>query len=219
MSDLTFSISTASDLTGIPRKAVTEIVASLPEDASVEQLVAAFVTAVRTETASVSRPDAAPKADGLYSQLALADLFGTYSQVVKKALKGITPAVNKPKLKQYRLTQKNKAGKTVKELLEALQDSKLSDVKTRSALAEAELREIKVQTARRELVPYAEVRDELQRLVHHLYQLLAVKQPRDLAGRLIMCKSSRDAAALLKRETSKAFDDLRNNYKRLFRSA
>jgi len=218
MTNPVFSISKAAELTGIPRKAITEILTGLPEDPSVEQIVAAFVSAVRSETARAIQPDQ-PKADGLFSILALAEMTGTYSQVVKKVLKGITPAVNKPKLKQYRLTQKNAQGKTVKELLESIQDPTLSDVKTRGALAEAELKEIKVQQARRELVPYNEVRDHLQLVIHHLHQLLVVKQPRELAGRLNMCKTSREVASLLKRETSKAFNDLRDNYKSIFRSA
>ena len=220
MTELDFSFSKASELTGISQPPIADIVAGLPDDTSVEELVAAFVAIVRAEKASAIQPDVTLKPGGLFSILELAKMAGTYPEAVKKVLKGIKPVVSKTKLKQYRLTQKNAAGKTVQELIDSIQeDPKLSDVKTRAAMADAELREIKVLKARRELIPYAEVRDELQRVFHHLYQLLVVKQPRDLADRIVMCKNSREATALLKRESSKAFDDLRTNYKRLFGSS
>lgn len=162
-----------------------------------------------------SRQSKQPKGE-LFSTSALAEMIGSYTAVVKKALKGVEPVVNLPKLKQYRLTDKNKGGKTVKELLEEIEDPKLNEAKTRSAMADAELREIKVQTARRDLVNYAEVRDELQRVFQHLYQRLAVQQPRDIAAKLKKCKTMAEVSSTLKRETRDVFDALRSDYKGLF---
>jgi predicted component of type VI protein secretion system len=195
---LEFSISKAASLTGLPRATVSEIVSPLA-DPSVEEVVAAFVAHMRQQSAS----DQQPTPDGLYSQLALAEMTGTYPLAVKKALRGITPAVNKRHLKQYRLDQKNAAGKTVKQLIESIRDVKTSDSKTRAELADAELKEIKVQKARRELVPYAEVVDGLQRVIHLLYQRTAVNRE--------LCKSCRGLV-------SKVFNDVRNNSKNILRS-
>lgn len=203
MSDL-FSISKASELTGIPPAAIKDIFAGLPDDPTIEETIAAFVTAVRAEK-KPGPPDVSPKRGGLFSILELAKMAGTYPEAVKKVLKGIRPVVNKPKLKQYRLTQKNSAGKTVEEMVASIQeDPTLSNVKTRAAMADAELREIKVLKARRELVPYAEVLDKLQLVFHDMFQRLA--------GNRDMCKPCRAIA-------EKAFGDLRNNYKRLFGSS
>jgi hypothetical protein len=196
---LEFSISKAASLTGLPRATVSEIVSPLA-DPSVEEVVAAFVAHMRKQSASDTRQ---PAPDGLYSQLALAEMTGTYPLAVKKALKGITPAVNKRHLKQYRLEQKNAAGKTVRQLIESIRDVKTSDSKTRAELADAELKEIKVQKARRELVPYAEVVDGLQRVIHLLYQRTAVNRE--------LCKSCRGLV-------SKVFNDVRNNSKNILRS-
>ncbi len=191
---LDFSISKAASLTGLPRATVSEIVSPLA-DPSVEEVVAAFVAHMRQQSASDVHQQ---PLDGLYSQLALAEMTGTYPLAVKKALKGITPAVNKRHLKQYRLEQKNPAGKTVKQLIESIRDVKTSDSKTRADLADAEFKEIKVQKARRELVPYAEVLDGLQRVIHLLYQRTAVNRE--------LCKSCRGVV-------SKVFNDIRNNSK------
>lgn len=196
---LEFSISKAASLTGLPRATVSEIVTPLA-DPSVEEVVAAFVAHMRQQSGSDNQQ---PAPDGLYSQLALAEMTGTYPLAVKKALKGITPAVNKRHLKQYRLEQKNAAGKTVKQLIESIRDTKTSDSKTRAELADAELKEIKVQKARRELVPYAEVVDGLQRVIHLLYQRTAVNRE--------LCKSCRGLV-------SKVFNDVRNNSKNILRS-
>ncbi len=203
MSDLTFSISKASDLTGIPPHAITDILAGLPDDPPLEDLVAAFVTAARSEKAPPTPPEIPPKTTGLYSQLELAKMAGTYTEAVKKVLKGIRPVVNKAKLKQYRLTQKNSAGKTVKELLDSLQASKTSDAKTRSEAADAEWKEMRNQKARRELVPYSEVVDGLQRVIHLLFQRTAVNRE--------ICKPCRGIV-------TKAFNDVRNNSKSILRS-
>lgn len=196
--NLEFSISKAASLTGLPRATVSEIVSPLA-DPSVEEVVAAFVAHMRQQSAS----DQQPAPDGLYSQLALAEMTGTYPLAVKKALRGITPAVNKRHLKQYRLDQKDATGKTVKQLIESIRDVKTSDSKTRAELADAELKEIKVQKARRELVPYAEVVDGIQRVIHLLYQRTAVNRE--------LCKSCRGLV-------SKVFNDVRNNSKNILRS-
>lgn len=196
---LEFSISKAASLTGLPRATVSEIVSPLA-DPSVEEVVAAFVAHMRKQSASDVQQ---PTPDGLYSQLALAEMTGTYPLAVKKALRGITPAVNKRHLKQYRLEQKSAAGKTVKQLIESIRDVKTSDSKTRGELADAELKEIKVQKARRELVPYAEVVDGIQRVIHLLYQRTAVNRE--------LCKPCRGVV-------SKVFNDVRNNSKNILRS-
>ena len=196
---LEFSISRAASLTGLPRATVSEIVSPLA-DPSVEEVVAAFVAHMRQQSVSDNQQ---PAPDGLYSQLALAEMTGTYPLAVKKALRGITPAVNKRHLKQYRLDQKNAAGKTVKQLIESIRDVKTSDSKTRAELADAELKEIKVQKARRELVPYAEVVDGIQRVIHLLYQRTAVNRE--------LCKSCRGLV-------SKVFNDVQNNSKSILRS-
>lgn len=199
-----FSISKASKLTGISAAAIEDIFAGLPDDPTAEEIVAAFVAAARAEKTPQLPPIVAPKAGGFFSLLELAKMAGTYPEAVKKVLKGITPVVNKPKLKQYRLAQKNSARKTVKELIESIQeDSHLSDVKTRSALADAEFKEMKVQKARRELVPYSEVVDGLQRVIHLLFQRTAVNRE--------ICKSCRGIIA-------KTFNDIRNNSKSILRS-
>jgi len=199
-----FSISKASKLTGISAAAIQDIFASLPDDPTAEEIVAAFVAAARAEKAPQLPPVVPPKTSGLFSQLELAKMTGTYPEAVKKVLKGITPVVNKRNLKQYRLTQKNSAGKTVKELIESIQeDSHLSDVKTRSAIADAEFKEMKVQKARRELVPYGEVVDSLQRVIHLLFQRTAVNRQ--------ICKPCRGVIA-------KVFNDVRNNSKSILRS-
>jgi hypothetical protein len=193
------SISKVASLTGLPRATVSEIVSPLA-DPSVEEVVAAFVSHMRQQSASDAHQ---PRPDGLYSQLALAEMTGTYPLAVKKALKGITPAVNKRHLKQYRLEQKNPAGKTVKQLIESIQYAKTADSKTRGEMLDNEIKETKLQKMRRELVPYAEVLDGLQRVIHLLYQRTAVNRE--------LCKSCRGVV-------SKVFNDVRNNSKNVLRS-
>jgi len=197
--NLEFSISKAASLTGLPRATVSEIVSPLA-DPSVEEVVAAFVSHMRQQSASDIHPQ---PPDGLYSQLALAEMTGTYPLAVKKVLKGITPAVNKRHLKQYRLNQKNPAGKTVKQLIESLRDAKATDSKTRGEMLDNELKETKLQKLRRELVPYSEVVDGLQRVIHLLYQRTAVNRE--------LCKPCRGLV-------SKVFNDVRNNSKNILQS-
>lgn len=171
------------------------------------------------EKAPMETQSAQPGGEGLFSISSLAELFETDRATVRKYLKGVAPAVSLPKLKQYRLTDKNEDGKTVKELLEQVEDPKLAEAKTRSAIADAELRELKVLERKKDLVNYAEVRSELQRVIHHLYQRLAVQQPRDLGPKLRKCKTAGEITAKLRAATAKEFNDLRDNYKRIFGSA
>jgi hypothetical protein len=128
MSVPTFHIRTAATLTGMSLKAVRAIVDALPDDAGIEQLVAAFVSAVRAEATTsddYARATDPTMPSGLFSINALHELFLIDRATIEKRLRkeGIKPAYTKPRadgraaVKGYRLTQKGKSGVTVKALV------------------------------------------------------------------------------------------------------
>ncbi len=224
---LIFSTSKAAALTGLSRRAIGEILATLPDDAGVEQFVAAFVTAVRTQQPE-PRPFAAPARDpnepnmprGVYSISALSETFMLDRATVTKRLRAgqVKPAFEAQKFKGFRLADKGKGGQTVKEILEAADDPKLTDAKIRSQLAQAKLKELeyeeRIGSIRDEIL--RDVRDELTKIFKALYTRLVKRYWREKARDLRRCKSDIDLQRTGETDQGLIFTELKRDYPEMF---
>jgi hypothetical protein len=227
MTDLTFSISKAAALTGLPRRSITEILATLPDDPGIEQLIAAFVAAVRAERA----PGNAPRAEsrdpnepnmprGIHSISALSEQFLLDRATVVKRLRKeqIKPAYEKQKFKGFRLTDKGKSKLTVKQVLEAPDDPHLTDAKIRKAIADARNAELKYEieskSAQSEIL--REVRDELTKIFKSLHTRIVKRYWRESAKRLRRCKSVADLQRTGETDQALILEGLKRDYPGMF---
>lgn len=223
---LDFSISKAAVLTGLSRRVINEIVAPLPDDAGVEQLIAAFVTAVRATPPSPGAqieprdPNEPDMPRGIYSISALSEQFLLDRATVIKRLRKeqIKPAFEKQKFKGFRLADKGKSKLTVKQVLEAGDDPKTVEIKNRKLLADArnsELKyEIESQAVRADIM--REVRDELTKIFKGLHTRLVKRYWREAAKRLRRCKSDLDLQRTGETDQSLIFDELKRDYPVMF---
>jgi hypothetical protein len=229
MSVPTFSTSKAATLTGLPQKAIREILATLPVDPGVEQIVAAFVTAVRKEQTpasprafgeSATDSDEPKMPRGIYSISALHEMFLLDRATVTKRLRTaqVKPAFEKQKFKGFRLTDKGKGGKTVEQILEAGDDPRLLEVKIRNELAAARNKELDYEersgVIRAEIM--REVRDELTKIFKALYTRMVKRYWRENSRRLRRCKSDVDLQRTGETDQALLFSELKRDYPELF---
>src|SRR5687768_369009 len=73
-----------------------------------------------------------------------------------------------------------------------------SAMKIRDLRASAELKELKLAEARKELVPMGETIEISQKLVAAMYKEFAIHQPKRLAVRVIKCKTAAEVVKLMK---------------------
>lgn len=227
----TFSVSRTAALTGLPRAAIKAILATLPDDPSVEQIVAAFVAAVRTAPREpwaggrgpevFARDPNEPKLPrGVLSISALADTFLLDRATVTKRLRKdqVKPAFEKQKFKGFRFGDKGKSGLTVKEILEASDDPKHTEAKIRGLLAQAKVKELEYDersgAIREEIL--REVRNELTKIFKALHRRLVKRYWPESARRLRRCKSDADLQRTGETDQGLIFDELKHDYPVMF---
>lgn len=222
-----FSFKLAASLTGMSQKDVRLIVDALPDDAGVEQLVAAFVTAVRAPQIPDSKFQTSPRDPnepdmprGVHSISALSEMFILDRATVVKRLRKehVAAAFEKRKFKGFKLTDKGKSGQTVRQILEASEDPQLTDAKIRSQVASARVKELEYEERsgliRKEI--YTEARDEATRLMKSLYTRLVRRYWRENAKRLRRCKSDADLQRTGETDQGLIFDELKRDYPQMF---
>jgi hypothetical protein len=218
---LDFSISKAAALTGLSRRAINEIVAALPDDAGVEQLIAAFVTAVRNEPALAPRsfeprdPNEPKMPRGIYSISALSEMFMLDRGTVTKRLRTahVKPAFDKQKFKGFRLADKGKGGQTAKQILEAGDDPRLVEVKIRNELAAARNKELDYEE--RTGVIRTEIMREVRAEATKIFKSLNTRFKRywrENAKRLRKCKTDADLARTGETDQALILDELKRDY-------
>jgi hypothetical protein len=229
--DLTISISRTAALTGLPRAAIKAILATLPDDPSVEQIVAAFVAAVRSgpqgpgvggrgSVITGRDPNEPNMPRGIYSKSALSETFMLDRVTLTKRLRkaGIKPAYQEKKFVGFRLTDKGKGGLTVKQILEAEDDPKHTEAKIRGLLAQARVKELEYEeksgSIREEIM--REVRDELTKLFKALYTRMVKRYWRENSRRLRRCKTDVDLQRTGETDLALMFTELKRDYPEMF---
>jgi transcriptional regulator with XRE-family HTH domain len=194
----TFSARELHRLTGIDRKTTARILASLGEEPTLEELVAAFVGA--------RAPEAEP---GLYSTSQLAKLSGLNRATITERLEEIPSQPGPKGAKRYALADALPA-------LIAGRDLSMDEAKLKKMRAEAGSKELQLQRQRGEVVAVAEISGYLQQLWKGLHNRLAVQFWRDHSATLHKAKTAGDLADEGQKKTAKIFDALRTNHKNLF---
>lgn len=219
-----FSISKAVALTGLSRRTITEICDTLPEDAGVEQLIAAFVTAVRAERTPAAHveskdPNEPNMPRGILSISALGEMFMLDRDTVRNRLRKeqIKPAFEKQKFKGFRLTDKGKSKLTVKQVLEAADDPKLTEAKIRKALADARNAELKYETDSKaiETEILRQCRDEATKIFKALNNRFK-RYWYENAKRLRKCKSDPELQRTGETDQALILDELKRDYPEMF---
>lgn len=145
-----------------------------------------------------------------YSVDALTKLFGVNRRTLVARLKGATPVKSGPGGgKLYRLS--DVAQGFISQPLRGAEVAGLAEFRGRKLAAETELTEMKLQKQRGELVPSAEVRDDLTGVIRDLYTRLAVVMPQQLGPRL-KAKTARWATELLSAEVARIFTEFRQEH-------
>lgn len=137
----------------------------------------------------------------------LAELCGLDRATVAKRLKEVEPEREERKLKLYRLEAALPA-------LIAGASAEMDEAKLRTAQADAELRELRLQREREDVVEVKEVRNYAQALVRGIHQRVAVQMPGLLAGQLYKAESAAQITEILQRELGRTFNELRDDHKR-----
>lgn len=127
----------------------------------------------------------------------------TIREKLRKA--GIKPVDGHGRDKRYRLAE-------VEPYLDN-SDSDMDELKKRKLAAEAEERELKVQERKGELVPIAEVKNELQKIFTKMHREIAVTMPKRVASKLKKAKDAQTVTAVLTKEVSEIFERLRTDHK------
>jgi hypothetical protein len=232
MTPQSFSISKAVTLTGLSRRTITEIRDTLPEDAGVEQLIAAFVTAVRAERATSAPPAHVESRDpnepdmprGILSISALGEMFMLDRDTVRNRLRKeqIKPAFEKqtrggPKFRGFRLTDKGKRKLTVKQILEAGDDPKSVEIRNRKLLADAKNAELKYEIDSKtiETEVLRQCRDEATKIFKALNSRIK-RYWYENAKRLRKCKSDPELQRAGETDQSLILDELKRDYPGMF---
>jgi len=85
----------------------------------------------------------------------------------------------------------------------------MSAMKIRDLRAAAQLKELKLSEARGELVPINDAIERMQAILSKMYKEFAVLQPKRIAGRLVKAKATADIHRVLKADTDRIFNRLR----------
>lgn len=221
----TFSVSKAATLTGLSQRFVRQVLATVPDDADVEHIVAAFITATRipaTPAVSGAAPNEPDLPKGMHSINALHEMFDRDRETIRKLFRtnGIKPAFQKAKLKGFRLTDKGKKGLTVQQILEAPDDPRLAEAKIRDLEAATRNRELDYEERKGviEAKIHREVRDELTRIFESLRRRLVKLYWRENARRLRRCKNDSDLQHTGETDQNLIFDELKRDYPRMFQT-
>ena len=194
----TFSARELHRLTGLDRKLIANALATLSEEPSVEEIVAAFV--------GLKAPEAAPS---LYSISKLHEITGLDRSTIKDRLDGIASTPGPKNSKLYLLA----------DALPALikgRDVNVDEVKLKRESLKAQREELLLNRELEKSVDRAEMSTELQKIFKALHTRLAVQLWRDLSHALHKAPTPGELAELGQAESAKVFDVLRTNYKSLF---
>lgn len=153
---------------------------------------------------------------GVYSISSLHEKFMLDRATVTKRLRNekVKPAFEKLKFKGFRLTDKGASGLTVKQILEAADDPKLTEAKIRSQIATARVRELDYDersgAIRNEIT--REFRDEMIRIFKALHLRIVKRYWRKNSSRLRRCKSDDDLQRTGETDQGLIFDGLKRDY-------
>lgn len=160
-----------------------------------------------TATATAKTRNGNGKAAELKNISQLAFRFDLDRTTVRKRIlaAGIVPVKELAKEKLYLLDDR------LTTVLERT-DEKLSEAKLRRESANARIAELKAMEAEGEMASVAEFTDTVQRLFGAMHKEIAVRLPKQIAGRLAKAKTPSDASAILTRELNKIFTGLREDH-------
>jgi hypothetical protein len=147
-----------------------------------------------------------------YSVNTLTRLLGVNRRTLLARLEGVTPVKSGPREKLYRLSDAVQG--FISQPLRGAEVVGLAEVRGRKLAAETELTEMKLQRQRGELVPSADVRDDLTEIIRSLYTRLAVVMPQQLGPRL-RAKTAGQAAQVLRAEVERLFTEFRQEHVQL----
>ncbi len=145
-----------------------------------------------------------------YSVSALARMMGIDRRTLAARLEEATPLHSSAREKLYRLSDAMQG--FIAQPLQGQEVAALAESKGRKLAAEAELLELRLGRERGELVPYAEVRDQLHRIFRDFHVRLAKRMPRELAQQLYRAESAAHVTDILQREMDRMFNEFRADH-------
>ncbi len=194
------SIRELARLTGWDRKKISAVLATLTEEPTLEDLIAAFVRARHDDSEG-----------DLFSTSQLAKLAGLDRATVTDRLDSIPSHPGPKGAKRYSLADALPA-------LVAGRDLSLDEAKLQKLRADARLSELHLNREMRKLVDFNEVKTELQEIFKALHRRIAIQFWREHAGKLKKAKTAAELGKLGQELQAKTFDALRTNYKALLGS-
>lgn len=195
MSSASISIRELARLTGWDRKKISGVFATLGDQPTLEEIVAAFVT--------VKPAEAEP---GFFSQSEFARLTGLDRATVAERLDTVASHPGPKNSKKYSLADALPA-------LIAGRDVSLDQVKLNRERHREKREEIELHKLTKKLADYNEVRTEFQEIFRALHRRLAINFWREYAGKLKKAKTTAELAKIGQEGQEKIFNALRSNYK------
>lgn len=147
----------------------------------------------------------------LYSISKLARHFDLDRATVRKRIDGVAPVRETKREKLYALA-------AVEPYLAPGASDPLDAARLRKLEQETDLLELRLARERGELVSVQEVGDEIQEIFKRLYQKFAVQYPREIAAQLYKAESPGQITDILRHDMGRFFNDLREDYRTLFRA-
>lgn len=202
MSETIFSTRKTAALTGMSAKTVAAILAALSDNPTLEQIVAAFVSAARAEGAPAN----------VLNVSQLNRITGLDRATINKRLAeaSVAPAPGSKKKEKLFDIEASLAA------LVAAEGDKLSESKGKKLSAEASLKQLELERERGELMPTREVREHAFNFVKAMHTRISKRYPRENAKRLRRCKSDVDLQRTIETDLSLIFDDLKRDYPEIF---
>jgi len=191
-----FNIRELARLTGWDRKKISAVFANLGDEPTLEEIVAAFITAK-------SPAETPPQ---FFSQSELHRLTGLDRNTVIDRLDTVASHPGPRNSKLYALADALPA-------LIAGRDVSLDEIKKRTASHKERREEMELNKELRKLVDYTEARSEFQKIFKALHRRLAVNFWRENASRLKKAKTVAELAKLGSEGQGKIWDALAANYK------
>lgn len=93
-------------------------------------------------------------------------------------------------------------------------DENYDQARARKVTIEADLKQLELDRERGSVVDVKTIREDIQRIMQRLFQRLAVQQPKELAQALFKSQSAPQAETILRKATSKVFEDLRRDHEK-----
>lgn len=191
-----FNIRELARLTGWDRKKISGVFANLGDEPTLEEIVAAFITA--------KAPAEAPPT--FFSQSELHRLTGLDRNTIIDRLDTVASHPGPRNSKLYALADALPA-------LIAGRDVSMDEIKKRRESHREKREEIELNKTIRKLVDYTEVRTEFQEIFKALHRRLAINFWRENASRLKKAKTVAEIVKIGQDGQGKIFDALRSNYK------